>query len=208
MRIVFIGPPASGKGTQSEMLAKKLKLPLISTGNLFRWHIENKTELGRKIEKIYNQGKLISNLIVNKIISQEIKKQKNGFILEGYPRNINQAKKLKSITNLDFVLEIWISDQEALRRLTGRRVCFYCGATYHLIYAPPKKKGICDKCGHRLSLREDDKREKVLKRLSIYHRQTEPLINFYQKEGILIKINGQQPILKVFKEIVNKLKIK
>lgn len=201
MKIVFIGPPASGKGTQAEMLAKKLKLPLISSGNLFRWQIKNKTELGKKIERVYNQGKLISNKITNTIIEKELKNKKKGFILDGYPRNLCQANYLRKLTHLDIVFEIWISSKETLRRLTGRRVCV-CGATYHLIYAPPKKDEICDKCGKKLFIREDDQKEKVLKRLDIYRQETEPLINFYQKKGILIKINGEQPIPKVFKEII------
>lgn len=202
MKIVFIGPPASGKGTQAEFLSQKLKLPLISSGNLFRWQIKKKTILGRKIKKIYEQGKLISNEITNKIIERKLKNRKNGFILDGYPRNLCQANYLRKLTHLDIVFEIWISSKETLRRLTGRRVCV-CGATYHLIYAPPKNNEICDKCGKKLFIREDDQKEKVLKRLDIYRQETEPLINFYQKKGILIKINGEQPIPNVFKDITD-----
>jgi len=207
MKIVFIGPPASGKGTQAELLAKKLKLPLISSGNLFRWHIKNKTKLGQKIKKIINAGKLVSDKLTNKIIKDKILKQKRGFILDGYPRTINQAQALAKITDLDIVFEIWISRAETFKRLTGRRVC-QCGATYHLIYSPPKNDEICDKCGRKLFIRDDDKKQRVAVRLKIYHQQTEPLIKFYQKQGILVKINGEQPIPDVFKDIIKKLKTK
>ncbi|MFN3301530.1 MAG: adenylate kinase family protein [Patescibacteria group bacterium] len=204
MRIILIGPPASGKGTQAELLAKKLKLPLISTGNFFRWQIKKNTSLGKKIKKIVERGKLVPDQITNKIIEKEIKSKKK-FILDGYPRNLNQANYLKSLTDIDIVFEIWISKKEILKRLTGRRVCS-CGATYHLIYAPPKNDEICDKCGRKLFIREDDKKTNVLKRISIYQKETKPLIDFYRKEKKLIKINGQQPILKVFKDIIEKLK--
>ncbi len=206
MKIALIGPPASGKGTQAELLSKELKLPLISTGNLFRWQIRRKTKLGKMIEEIVNRGDLVPDEIVNKIIKKETKNKRN-FILDGYPRNLNQAIFLDSITSLDYVLEIWISDQEALKRLTLRRVC-QCGKTYHLIYNPPKNEEICDECGRTLFIREDDQKEKVLKRLEIYHQQTKPLIDFYQKKGILVKINGEQPIKDVFSEILIKLKLK
>ncbi|MCX7778971.1 MAG: nucleoside monophosphate kinase [Patescibacteria group bacterium] len=207
MKIALIGPPASGKGTQAELLAQKFKIPLISSGNLFRWHIKNKTELGRKVEPVINQGKLVSDSLTNQIIKEEIDKTKNSFILDGYPRTIHQAIFLDSITNLDYILEIWISDQEVLNRLTLRRVC-QCGKTYHLVYNPPKNEGVCDECERTLFIREDDEKEKILKRLEIYHQESEPLIDFYQKRGILVKINGEQPIQNVFQEILRKLKVK
>lgn len=203
MNIIFIGPPASGKGTQAEMLAKKINLPLVSTGNLFRQHIINKTKLGQTVEKILAAGDLVSNEITNQILEEEIKNKLNGFILDGYPRNIEQANFLKTKVKIDIAFEIYISAQEVIRRLSGRRVC-QCGATYHLIFKPPQKVGICDTCGGQLFQREDDTEEKIKYRYAIYQKETEPLINFYQQEKILIKINGQPPIADVFKEILQK----
>lgn len=203
MNIIFIGPPASGKGTQAEMLAKKINLPLVSTGNLFRQHIINKTKLGQTVEKILAAGDLVSNEITNQILAEEIKNKLTGFILDGYPRNIEQAIFLKTKVKIDIAFEIYISAQEVIRRLSGRRVC-KCGATYHLIFKPPQKAGICDACGGQLFQREDDTEEKIKYRYAIYQKETEPLINFYQQEKILIKINGQPPIADVFKEILEK----
>lgn len=204
MRVVFIGPPASGKGTQAEMLAQKLNLSLISSGNLFRQHIKNKTELGQKVEKTLSEGNLVSNEITNQIVAEEIKKELSGFILDGYPRNINQAEFLKTITNINVVFEIYISEKEAIRRLSGRRVC-KCGATYHLIFKPPQKQEICDLCGGKLFQRDDDTEEKIKYRFQVYRQETEPLITFYQKEGVLIKINGEPPIPDVFRDIITNL---
>jgi adenylate kinase len=205
MKIVFIGPPASGKGTQAEMLSKKINIHLISSGNLFRWHIIKKTELGQKVEKILAAGNLVSNDITNQIITGEIKKNPDNFILDGYPRNVNQAEFLKNITSLDIALEVFIPLGEAIRRLSGRRVC-QCGATYHLIFKPPQAPELCDLCGGKLFQRDDDTEEKIKYRYGIYQRETEPLINFYQRAGILIKIDGSPPIQDVFKEILDKIK--
>jgi methionyl aminopeptidase len=205
MKIVLIGPPGSGKGTQAELMSKKMNFFLISPGNIFRWHIKNKTELGEKIKKVIEKGELVSDEIVNQIIKKEIETKEN-YILDGYPRNLNQAKFLDLITEIDYVLEIWISDQEALKRLTLRRVC-QCGKTYHLIYNPPKKDEICDECKRKLFIRDDDKKENVIKRLKIYHQETEPLLDYYQKESTVIKINGQQPIQDVFEEIIKKINL-
>jgi adenylate kinase len=203
MKIIFIGPPASGKGTQAEMLAQKLSLPLISTGNLFRQHIINKTKLGQLVEKILAAGDLVSNELTNQILEEAIKDKSNGFILDGYPRNIKQAEFLKSKTKIDVAFEIYISVKEAIRRLSGRRVC-KCGATYHQIFKPSQKPDICDLCGGQLFQREDDTEEKIKYRYGIYQRETEPVINFYQEERILIKINGEPPISEVFKELIGK----
>jgi len=205
LKIVFFGPPASGKGTQAELLAKKFRLPLISTGNIFRWHIKKKTFLGKKLEKLINQGKFVPDRIVNKIVASELKKIKKGFILDGFPRNLSQAKELAKISPPDLVIEIMVSSSEVIRRISGRRVC-ECGETYHLIYNPPKREGICDSCGKKLFQREDDKKKNVLKRLKIYYSETKPLEDFYQKQNKLIKINGEQSIDKVHQEILKKIK--
>jgi len=205
MKIIFIGPPASGKGTQAEMLARRLNLPLISSGNLFRQHIINKTELGQKVKEILANGNLVSNETTNQIIAKEIENQSDNFILDGYPRNIDQAEFLEIITKIDCAFEISITLEEAVRRLSGRRVC-QCGASYHLIFKPSQKLGLCDFCGGQLFQREDDTEEKIKYRYGIYLKETKPLIDFYQKEKILIEINGQPPILEVFEDILYKAK--
>lgn len=203
MNIIFIGPPASGKGTQAEMLAAKTNLSLVSTGNLFRQHIINKTKIGQTVEKILAAGNLVSNEITNQILEEAIISKPHGFILDGYPRNIEQAKFLKSKTKVDVAFEIYISIKEAIRRLSGRRVC-KCGATYHLIFKPPQKPELCDLCHGKLFQREDDTEEKIKYRYGIYQKETEPVIDFYQKEKVLIKINGEPPISEVFKELMEK----
>jgi len=205
MKIIFIGPPASGKGTQAEMLAQKYNLKLISTGNLFRWHIKNKTELGQKVEQIMTAGDLVSDLITNEIVKEEINKIQDSFVLDGYPRNIVQAKFLNQLIKINLVFEIFINFEEVMRRLSGRRVCS-CGATYHLIFKPPQKNDFCDVCGSKLFQRDDDTEKKIKHRYQIYEKKTNPLIDFYQAQNILIKINGQPPIPDVFKEILNKSK--
>lgn len=203
MNIIFIGPPASGKGTQAEMLAAKTNLSLVSTGNLFRQHIINKTKIGQTVEKILSAGNLVSNEITNQILEEAIINKPHGFILDGYPRNIEQAKFLKSKTKVDVAFEIYISIKEAIRRLSGRRVC-KCGATYHLIFKPPQKLELCDLCKGKLFQREDDTEEKIKYRYGIYQKETEPVIDFYQKEKVLIKINGEPPISEVFEELIEK----
>lgn len=199
-KIILIGRPASGKGTQAELLAEEFFLPLISSGNLFRRYRRKKTELGRKIKNIIDKGNFVPDEVTNRVIFREIKKQKRGFILDGYPRTLGQARRLERAVDLDIVFEIFISEKEVLKRLLGRRVC-QCGATYHLIYNPPKKKNICDLCGGALYQREDDTKEIIKKRLENYRKLTKPLIKFYQKKKKLIKINGEQSIKDVFNDI-------
>lgn len=207
MKIVFIGPPASGKGTQAEMLAKKMNLKLISTGNVFRQEIKNQTELGLKVAEIINSGNLVSDEMTNQIIDQEFEKLKDDFILDGYPRNFDQAKYLDEKVKIDIAFEVWISEKESMRRLSGRRVC-QCGQTYHLIFNPPKKEEVCNFCNAKLFQREDDTEEKIKYRFRIYQQKISHLIDFYQKKGILIKIDGEKTIPEVFEEILNKLKDK
>lgn len=208
MKILFIGPQCSGKGTQAEMLSKQLNIPYISTGNIFRENILGQTELG-KLAKIYmSEGKLVPDEVTNNLVKNRFKNKdvEKGFILDGYPRNLSQAEFFNNVSPLDNVFEIDISDDEALLRILGRRSC-KCGAVFHLKYNPPKKIGICDKCGGALFIRDDDKEEKIKERLRIYHQETKKLLDFYSEKGILIKINGEQPIQKVHKDIIRKLKI-
>lgn len=203
MNILFIGPQGSGKGTQAELLGKKLEIPYISTGNIFRDNIANKTKLGNLAVKYINAGKLVPDKITNDLIKNRLAENnvKSGFILDGYPRNIKQAKFLDNLAHLDTVFEVYISDKESILRISGRRSC-KCGAVYHLKFNPPGKKGICPKCGEKLFIRDDDTPLKIKERLKIYHSETKKLLDYYGKKGILININGRQPIAKVHKDIV------
>jgi adenylate kinase len=234
--LIFLGPPGSGKGTQAEMISKKIKLPTISTGELLREEIRAKTKIGRTVEKIIAKGKYAPEEIIEKIISKRIKKAdaKRGFILDGFPRNKKQLnyliEMLKIKRNLKrnriphrvsdffvisnrasdpFVIAILVdvSDKEVKSRLGGRRVCA-CGATYHIKFNPPKKKGVCDLCGSKLRIRDDDKPSVIANRLKIYHKEIAPIINYWEKNGKLIKINGEQSIKKVQKNILNSLNSK
>lgn len=205
LKIILLGSPISGKGTQAEMLSKKLGIPHISTGNIFRYNIQKKTKLGKIAAKLINQGKFVPDDITNQLLDKSLRKIKNGFILDGYPRNLNQARALEKISLIDYAFFVKISDKEAIQRITGRRVCLSCGRVYHLKYQPPKKKGICDFCQKELIHREDDSKEVIQKRLKIYHQNTEPLIDYYRQKGILIEINGEQPIEKVQRDILKKI---
>ena len=200
-QITFLGPQGSGKGTQAELLAKKLNLPIIVMGNILREQIKKKTVIGKKIEKIVDSGRLIPSEITNQLMVEEIKKQKNGFIIDGYPREIVQAKFLTKIANLTQAIEITLSDQEAIKRIGGRRSCS-CGEVYHLKYNPPKKVGLCDKCGKKLFVRDDDELVAIKKRLKIYRHNVIPLEKLYKKQKILIKVDGRPSIQKIHQKII------
>jgi len=210
---IFFGPPGSGKGTQAGLLAKKMKLPVISTGDLFRAEIKNRTEIGNHVKKILSSGKLVSDKMVYKVLDRRLSKKDTGkgFILDGFPRNKKQLdyvnKKIKSIASegdrVNSVL-VDVSDKEVESRISGRRICA-CGATYHIIYNPPKTKDICDKCGFKIKIRKDDKPAVVRKRLKLYHKEISPVLAFWKKEKKIIVINGEQSIKKVFKDIVKKI---
>jgi len=203
MNIIFIGPQGSGKGTQAEMLNKKLNIPYVSPGNIFRENISNKTELGKLAAEYINKGKLAPDSVTNDLVKDRLQNDdvKNGFILDGYPRNSVQAEFLDRIAKIDVVLEIYISDEEAVSRLAGRRSC-KCGAVYHLKYNPPKEEGKCDKCGGTLFVRDDDKEKEIKERLSIYHNQTETLLDNYKN---LVRINGEQSIEDVHADILKEI---
>lgn len=201
MNLIFVGPQGSGKGTQAEVISEKLGLCHISTGDLLR-SITGK--LKEKIESYTLKGHLVPAEVVVRIIKEKLSKAecKKGFILDGFPRNIEQAKELDKITKIDKLMEIWISDKEAVKRLSSRLNCGKCGSVFNLITNPPKKKNICDKCGNELFAREDDKPEAIKKRLEIYHKETEPLLKFYP----YARINGEQLIPKVTEDILKELK--
>lgn len=205
-RIIVFGPQASGKGTQAEILSQELKVPWISTGEIFRQNIQKQTDLGKLASQYLNKGKLVPDDVTNQLVAKRLKGTDilKGFVFDGYPRNRAQADALEGMTKIEVALEIWISDKEAIMRISGRRVC-QCGMIYHIKFNPPKKESICDQCGAELIQREDDKEEAIKQRLAIYHQDTEPLLKLYLAKGILIRINGEQPIPKVTREIFQKL---
>src|SRR3989344_2230733 len=209
MKIVIFGPQGSGKGTQAEVLSKRLKIPQITMGDLLREEIKNHSQVGKEIDAIVNRGQLVPDEVSTQILKQRLLKAdcQNGFVLDGYPRNLNQAKLLAEITKVDKALEIWISDKEAVKRISGRRSCPRCGAVYHLQFNPPKIDELCDQCQTKLIVRDDDKEEIIKNRLAIYHQATEPIIKYYQQSGVHLKIDGLPPIAEVTEDVFGKLKI-
>lgn len=208
MKIIMLGAPGAGKGTQAEMISEKYGLPHISTGDIFRANIKNGTELGREAKSYMDKGLLVPDELTVKILLDRVAKEdcKNGYILDGFPRNIPQAEVLdKELAKLgdkiDHAVDMEVPDESIINRMMGRRACVSCGATYHIVNVPPKKEGICDKCGEALILRDDDREETVKNRLNVYHEQTQPLIDFYEKKGILKTVDGTRDMMDVFKEI-------
>lgn len=210
LKIAMFGPQGSGKGTQAEMLAKKYNLPTLSTGEVFRKEIKNQTELGKLADNLINKGQLVPDEITNKIVQNELgtPKYQNGFILDGYPRNTNQLEFLEKNIGLDLAILLEIDDEEVQKRLASRRVCPKCGAIYNILNKPPRQDEICDICGERLLTRDDDKPEFITRRLEIYHAETEPIINYYDKKGKLIKVNGVGSMEKVFENIKGEIEKK
>ncbi len=204
MQVVIFGPQGSGKGTQAKILTDKFNIPHISTGVIFRTHMKKQTKIGKKIAILINNGDLVPDEITNSIIKKRLRKfdTKNGFILDGYPRDLAQAEYLNTITQLDFALEIWISDIVAVERISQRRICSKCKSVYHLVSKPPKNEQTCDICHGDLTTRQDDKPNAVKKRLNLYHSRTESLIGFYKKENIFHQIDGEKTITKVSEKIL------
>ena len=197
LKLIFLGAPGAGKGTQAEILSAKLSIPTISTGNILRAAIKEGTKTGLEAKSYMDAGKLVPDSVIIGIVSQRLEQPDcaHGFILDGVPRTIGQAEALdKAGVRFDHVVSIEISDEEIERRMTGRRTCIKCGATYHVVAAPPKQEGICDKCGSVLEQRKDDKPETVKARLVTYHQETEPLKDFYAKRGVLKSIQNQPTI--------------
>ena len=197
MNLILLGAPGAGKGTQAEKICEKLSIPAISTGNMLREAMANGTEMGLKAKSFIDAGKLVPDEVVIGIINERLKADdcKNGFILDGFPRTIPQAEALDNMgVRIDRVIDIEVPDDKIASRLSGRRVCLKCGATYHTAYKKPKQEGICDVCGEKLVQRKDDMPETVLARLKTYHEQTEPLKGFYEKKGILRVVEGQEEV--------------
>lgn len=208
MNLILMGLPGAGKGTQAEKISEKYNIPHISTGDMFRLAIKEGTELGKQAKSFMDQGDLVPDEVTIGIVEERLLKDdcENGFLLDGFPRTIAQAEALnKLMTNLDrsidCVLHIDVPEENLVERLTGRRVCPTCGATYHVMYNPPEKVGICDNDGSTLIQREDDQPETVKNRLAVNVKQTKPLLDFYQEEGLLATINGDQHIDQVFQDV-------
>lgn len=209
MKIIMLGAPGAGKGTQAKKIAGVCKIPHISTGDIFRANIKNGTQLGQKAKKYMDQGLLVPDELVCDLVVDRIQQPdcKEGYILDGFPRTIPQAEALTNALNaidenMEYAINIEIPDDNIIRRMSGRRACVGCGATYHLVYNPPKVENVCDICGERLILREDDKPETVKKRLAVYHNQTQPLIDYYEKQNILRSVDGTKNMDEVFKDIL------
>ncbi len=209
MKIIMLGAPGAGKGTQAKMIAEKYGIPHISTGDIFRSNIKDGTELGMEAKKYMDQGLLVPDELTVKILLDRVARAdcRNGYVLDGFPRTIPQAEVLdqaleKIGDQIDFAVNVSVPDENIVKRMSGRRACVGCGATYHIEHIPPKKEGICDTCGMELILREDDKPETVQNRLNVYHSQTQPLIEFYQKKGILQTVDGTVDMKAVFDAII------
>ena len=210
MKIVMLGAPGAGKGTQAKMIAEKYMIPHISTGDIFRANIKNGTELGKQAKEYMDKGQLVPDELTVKILLDRVAQEdcKNGYVLDGFPRTIPQAEVLdKALTELgdhiDYAIDVNVPDENIIKRMSGRRACLTCGATYHIEHVPPKKEGICDACGNELVLRDDDKPETVKNRLDVYHKQTQPLIDYYTNAGILKTVDGTVDMEDVFAAIVS-----
>lgn len=212
MKIIMLGAPGAGKGTQAKRIAEKYGIPHISTGDIFRANIKNGTELGKKAKTFMDQGllvpdELVVDLVVDRVGQDDAKK---GYVLDGFPRTIPQAqaldKALEAIgETMDYAINVEVPDENIVNRMSGRRACVSCGGTYHIVHIPTKVEGVCDACGGELILREDDKPETVQKRLTVYHEQTQPLIDYYTKKGILKEVDGTVDMQVVFDAIVKVL---
>ena len=212
MKIIMLGAPGAGKGTQAKMLADKYKIPHDSTGDIFRANIKNGTELGTKAKVYMDQGMLVPDELTCDLVVDRIKQDdcKDGYILDGFPRTIPQAecldKALDALNDkIDFAVNVEVPDENIIRRMSGRRACLSCGRTYHIVYNPPKEEGICDECKKELVLRDDDKPETVEKRLKVYHEQTQPLIDYYRNKGVLAEVDGTRDMQEVFTAITDVL---
>lgn len=210
MKIIMLGAPGAGKGTQAKMIAEKYQVPHVSTGDIFRANIKNGTLLGKEAKKYMDQGLLVPDELTVKILLDRVAKEdcKNGYVLDGFPRTIPQAEVLDKALRemgdaIDYAINVDVPDENIVRRMSGRRACLACGATYHIAHIPPKKEGICDTCGQELVLRDDDKPETVLNRLKVYHDQTQPLIDFYAAKGVLKNVDGTVDMKDVFAAIVD-----
>lgn len=199
--IVLLGPPGSGKGTQGEKLSEELGYTRLSTGDMLREAVRNGTELGKKAKEYMDSGALVPNDLIIGLMKEKIAQAKGGVILDGFPRTVEQADALAEQLDVDLALNLDVDDDELVNRLTKRRSCPKCNAVYHLIYNPPKVEGVCDKCGGELYQRDDDKEETVMNRLKVYRENTMPLIDYYDKKGTLVTIEGVGSIDDIFKKV-------
>ena len=209
MKIIMLGAPGAGKGTQAKKIAEKYGIPHISTGDIFRANIKNQTELGMKAKSYMDQGALVPDELTLELIMDRFTNDdcKNGYVLDGFPRTIPQAEALtKALADkqdtVDYAINVDVPDEAIVTRMSGRRACLACGGTYHIKFNPTKVEGICDACGGELVLRNDDKPETVQKRLDVYHEQTQPLIDYYQTQNILKEVDGTLPLDEVFQAII------
>ena len=209
MKIIMLGAPGAGKGTQAKMIAEKYGVPHISTGDIFRANIKNGTELGKEAKGYMDKGLLVPDELTVRLLLDRVAQEDcvNGYVLDGFPRTIPQAEVLdEKLTELDekvdYAVNVDVPDENIINRMSGRRACLNCGATYHIVNIPPKKEGICDVCGSELVLRDDDQPETVKNRLKVYHEQTQPLIEYYTGKGVLRTVDGTLPMEEVFDAIV------
>lgn len=210
MKIIMLGAPGAGKGTQAKRIADKWQIPHISTGDIFRANIKEGTELGKKAAAFIDKGMLVPDELTIELVVDRLHQKDcaNGYVLDGYPRTIPQAESLTSVLeklneHIDYAINIDVPDEYIIERMGGRRACLNCGATYHISYAPPVKEQICDRCQSELVLRDDDKPETVLRRLTVYHEQTQPLIEYYDRQAVLRTVDGTQQMEEVFRNIVD-----
>ena len=213
MRLILVGPPGAGKGTQAVALAAHYKIPHISTGDIFRANLKNGTELGKKAQSFMDRGELVPDSVTNEMVKDRLGNSDviNGFLLDGFPRNTNQAEVLDAILiekkmPLDAALELSIDNSEIVKRLSGRRTCRNCSATFHKDFEKPKVDGVCDKCSGELYQREDDKEEVITRRLEIYAQQTEPIISYYKNAGILKNISAIGDVSEITQKVIALLK--
>jgi len=213
MRLILVGPPGAGKGTQAVHLAAHFKIPHISTGDIFRANLKNGTELGKQAQSYMDRGELVPDSVTNEMVRDRLGNSDvaNGFLLDGFPRNTNQAKVLDGILTdrnmpLDAVIELSIEKAEIIKRLSGRRTCRNCSTTFHIDFEKPKQPGICNKCNGALYQREDDKEEVIARRLEIYAEQTEPIIAYYQKSGILKKVSAVGEVSQITQKVIASLR--
>ena len=208
MKIVMLGAPGAGKGTQAQKIAEKYGIPHISTGDIFRYNIKNGTELGMEAKQYMDRGQLVPDELTVRILLDRVSKEDcaDGYVLDGFPRTIPQAEVLTDELNkrndrIDYAVDVDVPDEAIVTRMSGRRACTNCGATYHIVYAAPKQEGICDVCGEKLVQRDDDKPETVANRLKVYHEQTQPLIDYYSGQGVLKTVDGTGSLEQVFADI-------
>ena len=210
MKIIMLGAPGAGKGTQADKICAKYNIPHISTGDIFRANIKNNTELGQKAKSYMDKGELVPDELVVDLVVDRIKADDctNGYVLDGFPRTIPQAEALDAALaaindKVDYAINVEVPDENIINRMSGRRACVACGATYHIVHIPTKVEGVCDKCGAELILRDDDKPETVKNRLNVYHEQTQPLLDYYTAKNVLHEVDGTKAMEDVFSSIVS-----